>query len=108
MDFLDIEFEKMSTSNLNKIQIILTKLQKEINQRIYLTNDFNCEVNKIISELKDHGHILYSLNYNSDNKIKDHTWGNNYHDLGTNGLEIQFIKPGICSVMWIISPKKEV
>jgi len=99
-------YEVLKLKATTEIQEKTQDLEGVINKRLE-SNDFESETTKIITELKSKGHILYSLNYDNDIHRYNETWGSNYHDMGANGLEIDFWNPGYSTVTCVISNKKK-
>jgi len=87
----------------NELKKFISKLETSINLIIDNNEDFDKTLKEILDKLASNGHKLFSLEYDNETKRKHEAWGMNYSNLGVNGLEIEFWKPGRTKVMWIIS-----
>jgi hypothetical protein len=88
-----------------QLQTATLALQEYLQSIFNDDSDFNETLDQVIHQLKELGHTMYRLDYDSDIYRFRETWGSHYFDYGANGLEIEFISPNKIHVAWVTSSK---
>ena len=104
LDKLNIPDYKLAC-NMNSIELkeFIYELENSINKILGSEVNFEITLKAILKKLESNGHKLFRLDYNNDIHRYHETWGMNYRNTGTIGLEFEFRKPGRTKIEWIIS-----
>ena len=97
----------METLPRDELNIQLSQLEETIRQDFSESVDFNATMDAVLEELRNNGHSLYRLDYDSDIFRLRGVWGTSYHDMGAHGLEIEFTSPNNVKVTWVDTVKNK-
>jgi len=82
---------------LEQKQQVASQLAAYLSERLAAADDFDAEIEKIVSALRGQGHDIWSWDYDDGRQV----WGPNYQDPRMTGLRIEFDAPSSVTAEWI-------